>query len=194
MSRQRLPLRKPLASPVIEYRWDGIGMLVLGLAFGAVSVILGPALGAVALLGFFAPPFGAAMYLTVLRRGAREVVARADGPPPTTERETARATLRRVIRMLALQAAGMAAIVALFQLIATAGGALASGAYASGAFLGMGGALIATSRWLRRWEEERSALLLREPRYRWRGDGQRGSSWGRGMFDARDFYVVQRPG
>jgi hypothetical protein len=87
--------------------------------------------------------------------------------------------------MLALQSAGMVAVVAGVQSIPGA-------SFGSGAFLGMGAAMLVTSRWFRRWEEERSVRLLRAPLFRWRRDS-RGGPRGGGIMDPRDFYVVARP-
>jgi hypothetical protein len=164
---------KPLVSAAWEYRSIGLGYLAVGIAFGFVAVLVEPPLRALFSLSFCAVFFGAAMYLFAVRRN---VAAAVESPllPPTTEREARGATVRRVVLGMALTSGALMIVVLVF----------GRPAFAGGAALGMGGALISASHWLGRWQRDRSALVLREPRFRWSGGG---------IADQRDFYVVESP-
>jgi hypothetical protein len=180
-----MPGAEPLASPVVEYRWFGIGSIATGLVFGLVAIAVEPPIKALFLLTFFGVFFGIWMHLLVVRRMARRAVAEAT-PLGHCECETDEATLRRTARMMGLQAAGLIVIVLVVGLWGGPGLP-----FASGAFLGMGASMIATSRWLRGWEDEHSTSVLRAPHYRWRRDPQSGRRAG-GVMDPRDFFLVPR--
>jgi hypothetical protein len=170
---------KPLASPVAEYRLAGIAQLAGGLLFGVVGAVVAGPVAAAAGLVLAGVLFATGMYRLAYRRYARAAV---DGPAaaPTTEREPAGRTRRRV------------AVTSAALLIYTAAVALwtRTPALVGGIVAGNGAALMLTSRRLRDWEHEHDSRLLREPRWRWSRSGSRGWGRGRGMMDPQDFYVV----
>lgn len=165
---------KPLVSPVREYRWIGLACLATGAAFGVVAVFVESPPRALFSLAFFGVFFGAAMHLFVVRRNVAAAVQSLP-PPPTPDREARGATVRRVLLDTAMTSGALALVVLAF----------GRPGFAGGAALGMGAALLATSRWLEKWQRDRSALVLREPRIRWGGGG---------IADRRDFYGVESPG
>jgi hypothetical protein len=170
---------KRLASPVTEYRLAGIVQLAGGLGLGAAAVVSqGPA-AALAELVLTAAFVGTWMYFLAYRRFARRAV-QEPASAPLGEPESRNRTRRRV---------GLATLA---QLLFLAGVALLTHtpALGGGAALGNGGALMATSRWLGRWEDRHQTTLLREPRWRWSREGKRGWGRGRGMMDPQDFYVL----
>lgn len=164
---------KPLVSSVREYRWIGLAYLVAGAVLGSIAVLVGPLTGVLFSLAFFGVCFGAAMYFLVIRRNVASGIELLTAPP-TTEREARHATVRRVGLDVALATGALLILIFLF----------GRAPFASGALLGMGGALLAMSYWLENWQREKSALVLREPRIRWRGGG---------IADRGDFYVVEVP-
>lgn len=165
---------KPLVPAVFEYRLFAVGYLVVGVVFGVAAIAMESPPRALVSLAFFGVPFGAAMYYFVARQHVA-AATRSPHPSPSTRREARGRTLSRIALDLALTSVGLAILVLL----------VGRPAMASGAALGMGGALIATTHWLARWQKERTLLMLREPRVRWGGGG---------IADKRDFYVVKAPG
>jgi hypothetical protein len=173
-----------LTPAVTELRWHSTALLLAGLAFAAAAMVIGPPLSAALLLLFFGLLFGPTMYLLVVRRLAREAVDAAS-TPGAFEVEAKEVTLKRIAQMTALHAAGMVVLVLVFSLMSMAPLAIS---FASGGLLGMAGAMASASGLLRRWEQENAAILLREPRYRWRNpDGTRGG----GILDPHDFFVSE---
>jgi hypothetical protein len=177
---------KVLVPAVAEYRCYGFGSLLAGLAFGVLAIAIDPFAKALFLTLFFGLFFGAGMFVFVLARMGRQVLA-APIVLSTHEPEEVGSMRRRVARMVVLQATGMLLLVAIGGLQGTV-----AAPFAGGAFLGMGVAVLAMSRRFERWEEAHACLLLREPRYRWRRDPQSGRRGG-GIIDPRDFYVLARP-
>jgi hypothetical protein len=169
---------KRLASPVTEYRLTGVLELAGGLALGVVAAVnQGPEVAVVGLLlaGAFS---GTWMYFLAYRRFARRAV-QEPAAAPSGEREPLNDTRRRV----ALTTAALLLFIAVAALPTDAG-------LVGGMAVGNGAALMATSRWLRRWEGLHQRTLLREPRWRWSRKGERGWGRGRGMMDPQDFYVL----
>jgi hypothetical protein len=166
---------RPLVSPVFEYRLFGglqiatsaIFLVVAGLRGGDGGAPLVPYL---ALAAFF----GIGMYLSVYRRGVRKAAGNP-APAPTTEREPASRTWRRGLVNLALLTP--------VYLLAVAG---RDEIFVAGILAGNGAAFWWMSHWLGR-RQRAIGPLLREPRYRWRGENSRFG--GRGIMDARDFYL-----
>jgi hypothetical protein len=170
---------KRLASPVTEYRLTGVLELTGGLALGVVAAVSqGPVVAVVGLLlaGTF---FGTWMYFLVYRRFARRAV-QEPAAAPLGEREPLTDTRRRV----ALTTAGRLLFMAVVALVT------ATPELVGGIAVGNGAALMATSHWLRSWEDLHHRTLLREPRWRWSRKGKRGWGRGRGMMDPHDFYVL----
>ncbi len=169
---------KPLASPVIEYRLIGVLSLAAAAVFGVVTLVEGPAAGLVRFL-FMTAFFGGFMYVVAYRRTCANAVkeAREISDP---KREAPFATKRRAALMAFATLVAMTALAFLFQDPALIGGITA----------GNGAAVLATGRWIERWEQEHSVQVLREPRWRWSSSGERGWGRGRGVMDPQDFYLV----
>jgi hypothetical protein len=168
---------RPLVPATTEWRVMGSWFLVGGVAFGIAAVVIGPPLLALVLLCSFGALWGISMYLLIVRRYARGAAVAASVAPITPERETLEETRRRVFRTTALIFGAMAVFIAVFPTSQVHHHAVAfSAPFASGASLSMGIADLAVSRWLRRWEDEHDVRILREPRYRLNGPGQK--SWG----------------
>lgn len=177
---------KLLAPAVAEYRCYGLGSLLGGIAFGVLAIVIGPFTESLLLIFFFGLPFGALMFVFVLARMGRRALA-APTVLSAYEPEGVGQMRRRAARLLAVQAAGMLVLIAIFLALQETPAA----PFAAGAFLGMGLALLAMSRRFRRWEEEHTVWLLRAPRYRWRREPEGGRRGG-GIIDPRDFYVSAR--
>jgi hypothetical protein len=171
---------RPLVSPVFEYRMFGALQIATSAVFLAVAGLRGGDGGAplVPYLGL-AAFFGLGMYVTAYRRGVKKAAA-DPAPAPTSERESAWRTWKRGLVSLALLAP--------VYLVAVAG---RGEIFVAAILAGNGAAMWWVGTWLARRERE-AGRLLREPRYRWRGEDS--GFGGRGIMDARDFYVdAQRP-
>jgi hypothetical protein len=165
-------------SPVAEYRLTGLLELTGGLLFGLAAVVIDGVAGIVELL--LAVAFVSTwMYLVAYRRFARRAVRRP-AVAPATGGEPISHTRRRA----ALTVTGLVVLTACVALITHTPGLV------GGIIAGNGVALLATSRWLRRWEQAHGRRLLREPRWRWSREGERGWGRGRGLMDPQDFYVL----
>jgi hypothetical protein len=158
----------------------GISRLVGGVVLGLVALATEQP-GAIFRWPFAAVLFAAWTYLSLRRRLAR--IVEDPAAPPTSEREPAARTRRRV-------ALTEAAVLGLLALTAIA---LNAPALAGGISAGHGAALLIASGWLRRWEQDHHRCVLREPRGRWSAASPRGWGRGRGVTDPQDFYVAPGP-
>jgi len=170
---------RPLASPIDEYRFNGILEVAGGLLFGPAAIAVDGVAGVVALLLCLAF-VGTWMYLVAYRRFARRAVRRP-AAAPAVDRESIWQTRRRA----ALTVTGLLVFAACVAVITHMPPGLIGGIVA-----GNGVALLATSRWLSRWEHAHDRTLLREPRWRWSRAGKRSWGRGRGVMDPQDFYVL----
>jgi hypothetical protein len=170
---------KRLASPVAEYGLMGVLQVAGGLALAIVAAVsqgLVVAVVGLLLVGAFV---GTWMYCLAYRRFVRRAV-QEPAAAPSGEREPLNDTRRRVALITAALLLFMALVALLTNTPALVGGIAA----------GNGAALMATSRWLRSWEDGHHRTLLREPRWRWSRKDERGWGRGRGMMDPQDFYVL----
>ena len=155
---------RPLSSPVFEHRLLGRVETAIGLVFVIIASVLNPI---DAIIGLFvvAPLLTAILYFAVFRRVARQAVAHP-APAPTSDRAEPSDYARRLRRPMIVQVVVFLG----FTVTAQAPGLL------GGIALGVGVALILTSRWLEGWENEHEVGLLREsgPRRRTRDGGVSG--------------------
>ena len=168
---------RALVSPVTEYQLHGIAQIAGGLGIAIVAAVTA-GVGSVVLLLATALLAGPLMYVLVYRRFARAAV-KEPPPAPSDEHEPLVSTRLRVARIEAVLIVFLAA----FALLTDA-------APVAGILLGNGAAVVATARWLRRWQRAHNATVLREPRWRFNREGRRGQARGRGIMDPQDFYVV----
>ncbi|MDQ6689773.1 MAG: hypothetical protein M3Z18_04615 [Gemmatimonadota bacterium] len=170
---------KPLRSPIIEYAVLGVVHMLTGVAIALIA--LGTKrLGVVAGTWLFgATFFGGVMYALAYRRYFGSALREARAAPVDATYETADETYRRVI----LWALASSVPLLVFALV------LRNPAVVAGIPSGNGATLVILSRRMLKWEKTNDSRLLREPRYRWRRVDRRR---GRGVMDARDFYIAHR--
>jgi hypothetical protein len=169
---------KPLASPVFEYRLMGWSKLFGGVALGVFAVTVDEPAAAVAGWLVGAVWFGAWMYV-VVRRSLRRSVGHV-APLRMSEREPVWLTLRRIALGESVALAILAAI------------ALGLGApyLVGGLSAGHGAALLLTSRWLRKWQEDHGGRLMGEPGWRWSGKRGGARSQRHTVTVSRTLYLV----
>jgi hypothetical protein len=170
---------KRLASPVAEYGLMGVLQVAGGVALGIAAAVREGLVVAVVELLLVGGFVGTWMYGLAYRRFVRRAV-QEPAAAPAGGREPLNVTRRRV----ALTTAALLLFMALVALVTNTPGLV------GGSAVGNGAALMATSRWLRRWEDEHNRTLLRERRWRWSRKGECGWGRGRGMMDPQDFYVL----
>lgn len=175
---------KPLASPVTEYRVMGLAQLVGGVCLAVLAVTLAQLLSEapvqalwflVLMILFAASFFGSLTYLFGYRRLVRRVIAAAT-EAKTDEREPVSATRRRAV----LICLALVLVMSVLMLL------MGNLHLPSGFTLGNGAAFLVMSHRMQRWEQQHNKRLLREPRYRLRGE--RWWKLGGGHVDPRDFY------
>ena len=167
---------RPLASPVRELRTaalvQGAGCvvaIVLVALLDRASVV-----GALVLAALGAVIFGVAVWVAAYRRFLVDALADPAPDPDGLARETPRRTLTRTLLTtlpLVIVVGGMAILVP----------------GVAGVLLGNAVALAIMARGMRDWQLREGALLLREPRYRYRPHPPDGRT-GRGFLDPVDFY------
>lgn len=175
---------KPLASPAVEYRVNGALILATGIGLGVAAVAIQNPGPAPFRFLFLAVVFGGIMYLATYQRFLRKAVTQARHLPDPVTREDPAATRRRAVRKALVLSIFEVILALLFRDAALVGGITAGG----------GAALLAASRWIKRWEREQAVQVLREPRWRWSRQGRWGWGRGRGAMDPQDFYVVHSEG
>jgi hypothetical protein len=141
---------RPLSSPVRENRILGLVELGVGFFFAIAAGVLDPIEAGVGVVVGTTIVGGV---LSVVRLRASERAVDAAGPAPTEAREEPEVLPRRIAWPVALQ-------VGVF-LVLTA--AARTPGMLAGIALGIGLALLLTSRWLERWEDAHKVSLLREP-------------------------------
>ena len=167
---------RPLVSPVFEFKLLGRFETAVGAVTLVAGLVADGSLGDLLRFLVSAAFFGGVMYLIVYRRFVKKA-ATNPGPAPTAEREPASRTRRRA-------AVNVAFLALLFALAIATGGNVG---VVAGILVGNGVAIWCAGNWLAARERE-IGPLLREPRYRFRGERSRFG--GRGIMDARDFYVA----
>jgi hypothetical protein len=161
---------KPLASPITETRLAGIAQLAGGGVLAVVALVVENPIVVIGELLFLGCVFSGLVYPLAYRRHSKRAVRRRNAPP-TGDRERTRDTRGRV------------ALMALAAILVLAGLGLLVGSLglAAGIAVGNGGALLSTSNWLRSWERQHHAQVLRAPRWHWGTVGHR---------DVRELYVA----
>lgn len=167
---------RPLASAVVEFRARGFAQLAIGVLAGGLSVAIygtGRTVSAVTIGGVI---FGGLMYAVLYSRRVKQVFAHAK-PAVSPQRELASITKTRTLKN---------EVAPLFAFLVVTAIVFRNVAVISGISIGNGFAMVVIAQHFRRWEAEHHLRLLREPKFRWKG--QRGWGRGGGVIDPEDFY------
>jgi len=145
---------KPLASPVVELRVTGGLFLAAGTGLCAVIILRGQITH---VIDFFlgAILFGLFMYGLSRRPMVERAVAKAE-KISDAQREALRFTMRRTALIVLFGLGAAVAIILQFD-----------DSPIAGFVVGDGVALLASGRWLQRWERQHAAEVFVEARWRW---------------------------
>jgi hypothetical protein len=167
---------RPLASPVRELRTAAafhaggcVLAVVLVAVLGRTSVV-----GAIVLAALGAVVFGVGVWVAAYRRFLEDALAAPDPDPEGAAREAPARTVRRTL----LTNLPVVVVVVLMALLVPG---------VAGVLLGNAVGLGLMARGMLEWQRREDALLLREPRYRYRPQPPEGRA-GRGFLDPVDFY------